>query len=114
MLKKEPSASTAPSRQPVFSPVMADGEGRPTIFLVQRLGQDQIAIGALSTDYMVKLQEAIAFGRRGHAAIVDQEGNTLAHPSAELQREMKNIARSTRSREWRQAKVGCRSSIHRS
>ena len=78
---------------PAFSPVMANAQGDPTIFLVQRLGPDQVAIGVLSTDYMVKLQKAIAFGRRGHAAIVDQEGNTLAHPSAEWQREMKNIAK---------------------
>ncbi len=78
---------------PVFSPVMADAQGRPSLFLVQRLDGDQIAIGLLNTDYIVELQQAIAFGQRGHAAIVDHEGNILAHPSAEWQREMKNIVK---------------------
>ncbi|MEQ8356934.1 MAG: sensor histidine kinase [Kiloniellaceae bacterium] len=78
---------------PTFSPVMADAQGRPTIFILQRLDGDRIAIGSLSTDYMVTLQKAIAFGHRGHAAIVDQAGSTLAHPSADWQREMKNISK---------------------
>ncbi len=79
--------------KPVFSDVMADGQGRPSIFLVQRLDSGRIAIGELSTDYMVRLQKTITFGRRGHVAIVDGSGNTIAHPSAEWQRTMKNIAK---------------------
>jgi signal transduction histidine kinase len=84
-----PLATATPS----YRPVMADAQGRPTIFIVQRLDSGRIAIGSLSTEYMVRLQKAIAFGHRGHAAIVDQAGNTLAHPSADWQREMKNISK---------------------
>lgn len=76
-----------------FSPVMADSQGRGTIYLLERLDEGHIAIGVLSTDYLVKLQKAIAFGHRGHAAIVDHQGNVIAHPSAEWQRDRKNIVK---------------------
>ncbi len=76
-----------------FSPVTANAMGDPTIFLTQRLGPDRVLIGALSTDYIVALQQAIAFGERGHAAIVDHTGRVLAHPNDAWRREMKNIAK---------------------
>lgn len=76
-----------------FTQVTADGLDRPTILLLQRLSPRRIAVGALSTDHMVRLQRAITFGQRGHAVIVDQFGNTIAHPSAEWQREMKDITK---------------------
>ncbi|MFQ5765531.1 MAG: PAS-domain containing protein, partial [Rhodospirillales bacterium] len=75
-----------------FSGVMADSKGRPTIYLVRRLGPDRIAIGALALDYIRSLQRAVAFGRKGHSAIVDRQGNVIAHPNADWQRQMKNIA----------------------
>jgi len=76
-----------------FSDVIADAKGRATIFLTRRLGPDQIAIGALDLGYIRKLQKAIAFGERGHSAIVDKAGNVLAHPKPEWQKQMKNIAK---------------------
>ena len=76
-----------------FSDVMADAEGRATVYLIQRLGTGRIALGALGLDYVRKLQKSIAFGRKGHSAIVDGRGNLLAHPNPEWQHQMKNIAR---------------------
>ncbi len=77
----------------VFSNVMADSQGRATIYLTRRLGADQIAIGALDLGYIRKLQKAIAFGKRGHSAIVDKAGNVLAHPKPEWQDTFKNISK---------------------
>ena len=77
----------------VFSNVMADSQGRGTIFLTRRLGANQIAIGALDLDYIRKLQKAIAFGEKGHSAIVDRAGNILAHPKPEWQDSFKNISK---------------------
>lgn len=77
----------------LFSPVLADPAGRPAILLVRRLGDGSFAVGRISTDYLVRLQQAIAFGRKGHAAIVDHEGNVLAHPNPDWQREMRNLAK---------------------
>lgn len=77
----------------LFSPVLADPAGRPAILLVRRLDDGTFAVGRISTDYLVRLQQAIAFGRKGHAAIVDHQGNVLAHPNPDWQRQMKNLAK---------------------
>ena len=42
---------------------------------------------------MQQLQKAISFGERGHSAIVDRYGNTIAHPSAEWQGNLTNITK---------------------
>lgn len=76
-----------------FSRVLPNTEGDPTVYLYRRLGPDRILIGALSTDYIVELQQAIAFGERGHAAIVDHTGRVLAHPNDGWRLEMKDISR---------------------
>ena len=76
-----------------YSPVLADASARPTIYLSQRLDGGRMAVAALATDYIVKLQQAIAFGRKGHAAIVDRDGNIIAHPKADWTREIKNISK---------------------
>ncbi|MBT7645448.1 MAG: sensor histidine kinase [Rhodospirillaceae bacterium] len=63
-----------------FSGVMPDPDGVPTIYVVQRISDTRLVMGALSTDYIVEQQQGIAFGERGHAAIVDQFGHVIAHP----------------------------------
>jgi len=75
-----------------FSTVMADGAGRPTIYLAQRLADGDTAIGAMNTDHIVAIQRSVAFGQQGHAAIVDHRGNVIAHPNREWEREMRNIS----------------------
>ena len=75
-----------------FSEVMTNRHGQTVIFLVQELAGQGFAVGALRTDYIVALQSAVRFGERGHAAIVDQQGNLLAHPKQEWQQLSKNIA----------------------
>jgi hypothetical protein len=76
-----------------FLDVAADSAGRPTVYLTQRLADGQIALGALGTEFISKLQRSIAFGRRGHAAIVDRSGKILAHPKESWRQEMKNISK---------------------
>lgn len=68
--------------QVTFSEVLEGPDGNPVMYLVRRFGP-LLAIGALKTDYFVRLGKAISFGGRGHAAIVDHRGNVLAHPHAE-------------------------------
>ena len=76
-----------------FSNVMADAEGRPTIYLVEKLPDGDTAIGAMGITYIAKLQGQITLGERGHAAIVDSSGSIIAHPNPNWSKEMKNIAR---------------------
>ena len=75
-----------------FTPVMPNPSGQPTLYLV-RLYEDRLAIGAFSTSYVVEQGRSIAFGERGHAAIVDNTGSLLAHPLEDWWSSMKNIAR---------------------
>ena len=75
-----------------FSRVVRDALGRSTVYLARRLEGGRMAFAALDTGYIVQLQKAIAFGRNGHAAIVDHEGNLIAHPKPEWQEAHKNIA----------------------
>ena len=75
-----------------ISDVVADGRGNPALFVTRRLGPDRVAIASLSLDYIREVQKAVAFGRKGHSAIVDRKGNILAHPRAEWQQQMKNLS----------------------
>ncbi|MAF95278.1 MAG: hypothetical protein CMM60_05945 [Rhodospirillaceae bacterium] len=77
----------------VFTDVMADADGRATVYLIKRLQPGRVAIGALGLEYVRQLQKSIAFGRGGHSAIVDRKGSLMAHPNPEWQRQMKNIAK---------------------
>ena len=77
---------------PAFTPVLADGKGRPTLYLVQEEPDGTIAVAAVGTSYIVERQSSIAFGEGGHAAIVDGAGNVLAHPKDSLAQSIRNLA----------------------
>ena len=62
-----------------FSTVMKSPDGKNVIYGLRRY-QDKIAITRVRTNYFVELGRSISFGKKGHAAIVDQAGNVLAHP----------------------------------
>lgn len=76
----------------IISGVMPDAADTPMLFLARDLGDGRLGLGALSTDYIVEVQRAIAFGDKGHSAIVDQHGRVLAHPNEDWRMEMKNIS----------------------
>jgi signal transduction histidine kinase len=54
--------------------------GQPIFYLVKQLPDNRIGVGILTTDYLISLQQAIAFGDHGHAVIVDGKGQVIAHP----------------------------------
>jgi signal transduction histidine kinase/CheY-like chemotaxis protein len=66
--------------QPGLSNLQHDAAGRPVFYLVKALPDDRLGIGILSTEYLVSLQQAIAFGDHGHAVITDAKGQVIAHP----------------------------------
>lgn len=78
--------------EPSITGVMAVSDGRPMMFVVQLLSDGKLAVGALDTDYLVQLQQAIAFGEMGHSAIVDATGKVLAHPKESWRLEMMDIS----------------------
>jgi len=75
-----------------YSGVMANPDGKPTIYLIKRIAKNRIAMAAIGTEYIVELQKTIAFGDRGHAVIVDHQGKVIAHPNDAWRKQMKNIA----------------------
>ncbi|MDH3770086.1 MAG: EAL domain-containing protein, partial [Nitrospirota bacterium] len=84
-------AELAREDRTVFSEVLEGPDGDPVIYLVRRVRR-QLAIGALHTEYFVRLGKAISFGARGHAAIVDHKGNILAHPLDDWIAARRNVA----------------------
>lgn len=78
---------------PTYSGVQLDLDGRPTLHIVQQLSEGRLAIGTLGTSYVVDVQQRIAFGQRGHSAIVDQFGRVIAHPNKTWQMQAKDISR---------------------
>jgi PAS domain S-box-containing protein len=84
--------SIAVEGQTVLTGVMPNPEGNPTIYLV-RQSKGQLEVGSLNTNYFVELGKTIAFGKKGHAAIVDQFGKVLAHPLPKWVAAMKDISK---------------------
>ena len=66
--------------EPVLSELYHDAAGRPVFYLVRALPDGKLGVGVVSTRYLVSLQQAIAFGDRGHAVITDGSGQVIAHP----------------------------------
>jgi signal transduction histidine kinase/CheY-like chemotaxis protein len=72
-------AADAPST-PAITPLERNSKGEPVFYLVQKLPEGRLGFGVLTHDYILQLQKQIAFGDRGHAAIVDSTGRIIAHP----------------------------------
>jgi signal transduction histidine kinase/ActR/RegA family two-component response regulator len=66
--------------EPMLSQLYHDAGGRPVFYLVKALPNGKMGLGILGTGYLVSLQQAIAFGDRGHAVITDSKGQVIAHP----------------------------------
>jgi signal transduction histidine kinase/BarA-like signal transduction histidine kinase len=66
--------------EPVISKLYHDEAGRPVFYLLKLLPDGKLGLGILGTGYLVSLQQAIAFGDRGHAVITDGKGQVIAHP----------------------------------
>lgn len=77
----------------IFSNLILIDKQMPTIYLVMTNKEPGFFLAGLSTTYLNKVQSAIAFGKRGHAAIVDRTGQVIAHPAPEWRREGRNISR---------------------
>jgi signal transduction histidine kinase/ActR/RegA family two-component response regulator len=72
-------AATATTK-PIISHLVRNRKGVPVLMLVKVLPEGRLGLGVLATDYLVSLQQAIAFGDNGHAVITDAKGQVIAHP----------------------------------
>ena len=90
----------------VFSDVRPGAEGVPTIYLLSTASGGRFALAALSTDYLSELQQQVAFGKKGHAMIVDRSGRVLAHPNGAWRAEMKDLSRVRAVAQMKEGKTG--------
>lgn len=84
--------NTAQSKTTQLSDVQHSNRYGNVLLGVRNFG-DKIAIAIIKTDYFADLANSIRFGERGHAAIVDQAGNILAHPNPDWVEDRKNISK---------------------
>ena len=92
LLKTWQMAPKTQTDTPVFSDVLPDRHGVPTIFLWYPLSPERYALGALKTAYFVRLQSTTKFGKRGHATIVDRRGRIIAHPNPQWQAQIQDMS----------------------
>jgi diguanylate cyclase (GGDEF)-like protein/PAS domain S-box-containing protein len=84
----------AQASETVFLPIQHDAIGQPRILIITPLfTDDQFMVAEMAATYFAKLQSRIKFGVQGHATIVDQVGNVLAHPKPEWVKSIKNISK---------------------
>ena len=76
------------------------------ILLAVKKKNENFILGYLSTDYIIKLGKKVAFGEKGHAAIVDQEGNVMSHPLDSWIEMRKNISKVSAVQKMMQGKTG--------
>ena len=65
----------------------------PILLVTKERNDNDIILGYLSTKYIVQMGKNVAFGEKGHAAVVDQEGNVLSHPLDSWIESRKNISK---------------------
>jgi len=75
-----------------LSGITHNPEQQPAFYLVRKMADGNTAIGEISTQYFVELQRAVAFGEKGHAAIVDNVGRVIAHPRQDWMNSMKDLS----------------------
>lgn len=82
-----------PTRQIAFTTVMASPSSEDENVIYAYKAMDNLLLFArVNTGYFVELGNEISFGVKGHAAIVDQAGNVLAHPLKGWIKQRKNIS----------------------
>lgn len=91
-LEKERKEAFRRPQEIVFSPIFLSLEGEKMFYLLIVNDSNQLVMGAVSTEYVKEVQTAISFGKLGHAAIVDQMGQVMAHPLPAWEKEGKNIS----------------------
>lgn len=85
-------AGASVNAQPRFSNVTQSPSGQSVIYLVYPLGPNQWISASMDIRYFIQIQQSISFGKLGHAVIVDQSGNLIAHPNQLWQEQHRNLS----------------------
>jgi GGDEF domain-containing protein len=76
------------------------------IFLAVKEKNENFILAYLSTEYIVQMGKKVAFGKKGHAAVVDQEGNVISHPLDSWIKSIKNISKVSAVAKMMEGKTG--------
>ncbi|MGI2172927.1 diguanylate cyclase domain-containing protein [Shewanella ulleungensis] len=76
-----------------FTDVHKLGVVNPTLYMIRKDKQQRIWLAVMNPAFIGLLQSAVKFGKKGHAAIVDSQGNVLAHPNKEWQASSKSLSK---------------------
>ncbi|WP_165901944.1 sensor domain-containing diguanylate cyclase [Reinekea marinisedimentorum] len=76
------------------------------VFVLARETADGLLLAYIATDYIVAMGKRVAFGEKGHAAIVDHQGNVLAHPNDGWIAERRNITAVSAVQKMLEGKTG--------
>ncbi|MEP0943978.1 MAG: EAL domain-containing protein [Rhizobiaceae bacterium] len=87
-----------------FMPVQKTSQGN--VIYITGWFKNQLLLARMGTEYFVKIGKQISFGEKGHAAIVDQQGNVLAHPLPSWIAAAKNISKVSSVRRMMNGETG--------
>jgi len=71
------SLAVGATAEPVLSNLVKNRQGQPVLLLVKALSEGRIGLGVMTTNYLLSLQQSIAFGDNGHAVITDAIGQVI-------------------------------------
>ncbi|MCZ4279639.1 ATP-binding protein [Kiloniella laminariae] len=77
----------------IFSRVLPDENGAPSLFMIRAENNGNYTVANLSTGYLSEVGKSVAFGKKGHAVIVDQTGQVLAHPNPAWRNSMEDLSK---------------------
>ncbi|MGI9364457.1 MAG: ATP-binding protein [Rhizobiaceae bacterium] len=66
--------------------------GEPFFFVMKSIANGGLILAPMSTDYLRYVQRSVAFGKKGHAMIVDATGRVVAHPNSDWQSQSKDAS----------------------
>lgn len=76
-----------------LSDVMTPPDGGPPRLFIAERTPDGLVVGAVGLEYFSEIAGRVAFGRSGHATILDAKGRVLAHPRADWVAEARDLSR---------------------
>jgi GGDEF domain-containing protein len=76
------------------------------MFLTVKEKNGNFILAYLSTNYVVSMGKKVVFGEKGHAAIVDQDGNVISHPLDSWIKSIKNISKVSAVQKMMEGKTG--------
>ncbi len=92
--QKESIEKHSQTDKALFLPALFNAQGKVTVLVIYPSKKTKtLWIAEINMRYLQEIQNKIKFGKQGHAAIVDSEGNILAHPKPEWVSQRKNIAK---------------------